>query len=109
MAGKGAPIGNKYATKGTMWADALRMELAQDKKRIRKLTRALLDKAESGDVPALKEIGDRLDGKANQSISGPNGDPLQVQAALEITSRPQLSKEEWLKVHGVGTTAKIAK
>ena len=102
-----APKGNKNATKGSMWADALRMELAQDKKRIRKLTRDLLDKAESGDVPALKEIGDRLDGKALQSISGPGGGP--IEAEIEITTRPQLTKEEWLKAHGVGTTVRPTK
>lgn len=102
-----APKGNTNATKGSLWADALRMELAQDKKRIRRLTCALLDKAETGDVSALKEIGDRLDGKALQSISGPGGGP--IQAAVEVTQRPQLTKEEWLKAHGVGTTVRPTK
>lgn len=107
MLAKGAPLGNKNAAKGAMWADALRMELAQDKHRIRKLTRALLDKAEAGDVSALKELGDRLDGKANQSISGPNGGP--IEAAVEIATRPQLTKEEWLKAHGVEPTKRSTK
>lgn len=107
MAKRGAPLGNNNGAKGSMWADALRMELAQDKQRIRKLTRALLDKAESGDIPALKEIGDRLDGKANQSISGPNGSP--IAAAVEISTRPQLTKAEWMEAHGVGTTARPTK
>lgn len=107
MPKRGAQPGNKNSAKGSMWADALRMELAQDKKRIRRLTQALLDKAESGDVSALKEIGDRLDGKALQSISGPSGGVFQ--AAIEIINRPQLTKEEWLKAHGVGTATRPTK
>lgn len=74
--GGGAQLGNKHAKRGSMWADALRMELAQEKQLIRKLTRALIKKAASGDIAALKEIGDRLDGKAHQSISGPDGDSM---------------------------------
>lgn len=70
MAKAGAPIGNKNAAKGKVWSDAIRMELAQDRQRIRKLVRALMDKAESGDVAALKEIGDRIDGKVPQGIEG---------------------------------------
>lgn len=69
-----APVGNKNAAKGTMWRDALRLELAQDKQRIRKLARALLEKAEAGDIAALKELGDRLDGKAVQAIEGTGDD-----------------------------------
>jgi hypothetical protein len=64
----GAPKGNKNGTKGRVWSEALRMELALDRKYIRKLARALLDKASEGDVSALKELGDRLEGKAVQNI-----------------------------------------
>lgn len=85
--GGGAQLGNKHAKKGSMWADALRMELAQEKQLIRKLTRALIKKAVSGDIAALKEIGDRLDGKAHQSISGPDGEL----AVFEIVA-PWLTK-----------------
>ncbi len=47
---------------------------------------------------ALNEIGDRLDGKPAQAITGPDNGPLQIQDV----NRPQLTKEEWLKAHGVG-------
>ncbi len=53
--------------------DALRMEIAGadgDFKRLRRIANALLEKAEAGDVSAIKEIGDRLDGKPAQMISG---------------------------------------
>jgi hypothetical protein len=31
---------------------------------------------ERGDVPAIREIADRLDGKVTQAISGPDGGPI---------------------------------
>ncbi|RWX78279.1 hypothetical protein EPK99_06505 [Neorhizobium lilium] len=33
---------------------------------------------ELGEVPAIKEIADRLDGKVTQAISGPDGGPIQT-------------------------------
>ena len=33
---------------------------------------------ELGEVPAIKEIADRLDGKVTQGISGPDGGPIQT-------------------------------
>jgi hypothetical protein len=53
--------------------DALRMEIAsagEDRKALRAVAQALLGKAMMGDVQAIKELGDRLDGKVAQSIGG---------------------------------------
>ena len=53
--------------------DALRMEIAaagEDHKALRKVARALLTKAASGDVHAIREIGDRMDGKVAQAVVG---------------------------------------
>ena len=55
------------------WAEALRMVMnetidAAGTKQIRRLAEACVLKAIGGDVAAMKEIGDRLDGKAAQSI-----------------------------------------
>lgn len=62
--------------------DALRMEIAeaQDNPRaLRLIARALLDKAITGDVQAIKEIGDRIDGKPAQAITGDDElDPIRV-------------------------------
>ena len=53
--------------------DALRMEIAdagEDHKALRQVARALISKASEGDVPAIKEVADRLDGKVAQTIAG---------------------------------------
>ena len=53
--------------------DALRMQIADadgDMKRLRKIADALLAKGDAGDVAAIKEIADRLDGKVAQPIGG---------------------------------------
>lgn len=76
----GAPEGNRNAAKeNRWWASTLRRALAQqDGAVIRKLADRLIEKAAEGDVAALKEIGDRIDGKAIQALehSGPDGEPL---------------------------------
>lgn len=38
--------------------------------KLERLADTLIDKALAGEVPALKEVGDRLDGKAKQQIDG---------------------------------------
>jgi hypothetical protein len=73
-----APLGNKNGVKGKIWSDALRKAVltkgqGEGKKRLVKIALALLDKAESGDVAAIREFGDRIEGKAIQAISGPDG------------------------------------
>lgn len=79
MAERGAPLGNKNATKNKIWADALRKELAGNKnaKVLRNLARVLIAEAEGGNMQAMKEIGDRLDGKPVQGIEG-SGDSGEI-------------------------------
>lgn len=75
----GAPEGNKNATKNRPWAEAInRALLAEDGKKLRALADKIIDKALEGDVSALKEIGDRVDGKAAQAIVGADGEALVV-------------------------------
>lgn len=83
----GAPIGNKNAHKGRMWHDALRKAIAQDDGlRLRKAAETLLDKAAEGEGWAIREIADRLDGKAFQSVEllGNEDNPLVHKIQLEI-------------------------
>ena len=45
-------------------------------RKLRKIAEALFDQAAGGDVAAIKEMGDRLDGKVAQAvIGGDNDDP----------------------------------
>ena len=76
----GAPEGNKNAVKNRPWAEAIhRALLAENGKKLRALADKLIARAEEGDVTALKEIGDRTDGKAVQAIAGVSDEPLIVQ------------------------------
>jgi hypothetical protein len=73
----GAPKGNQNATKGRLWNEAIRKVLAEgDKQALVRVARKLVNAAEEGDIQAIRELGDRLDGKPNQSISGPDDGPI---------------------------------
>jgi hypothetical protein len=62
--------GNTHSSKNNrLWADTLKRALLQaDGNKIRAIAEALIEKAASGDVSAIREIGDRVDGKPTQSI-----------------------------------------
>ena len=64
---RGAPVGNTNAVKPKVWSDAVRKAITQGEN-LNLLAQALVDKALSGDISALKELGDRLEGKATQQI-----------------------------------------
>jgi len=78
----GAPKGNNNAGKNKAWSDAvhkaLMAEHEPDKKKLHKLAEKLVDMAIEGDMQAIRECGDRMDGKAHQSveISGDPSKPL---------------------------------
>ena len=56
-------------------------------KALRLLARKLVDKAIGGDVMALKEIGDRLDGKTTQAVDLTG--QVQIQAIERVIVQPQ--------------------
>lgn len=78
----GAPEGNQNSSKSNrLWAETIRRAVAQsDPERLRSIAEKLLDMAASGDIQAMKELGDRLDGKPKQQteVTGADGGPLQI-------------------------------
>ena len=72
----GAPIGNQNAAKAKVWSAAIkralerRIPLDQLIKVIDELADKLIDLCAAGDLPALKELGDRLEGKVTQVVAG---------------------------------------
>lgn len=83
----GNTLGGKR--KDRPWAEAVRkaayaiQEDDPDKRRrLEMLADALVLKAQSGDVSALKEVGDRIDGKVPQAVIGGDEDDAPIQVAL---------------------------
>ncbi len=69
MAKSGAQPNNNNAGKNRPWSEEIRKAaLMGDRKRLRKIAERLLDKCEEGDIAALKEFGDRFEGKVPQGI-----------------------------------------
>lgn len=65
-----APKGNQYARNKGIWKDAIRRALAKNRDALDACAAQLVAAAMNGDLPALKELGDRLDGKASQPVEG---------------------------------------
>ena len=69
--------------------DALNMQIkaaGEDSKALRRIADALLSKAYEGDMAAIKEVADRLDGKVPQGIQGEEDGP-EVKVLHEIVRR----------------------
>ena len=85
-----AAIGNQYAAKSKRWAMAIERAL-EHRSRVMQvealdlLAEKLLAKCDEGDLSALKELGDRMDGKSAQAVtvSGDSENPLQVFGKME--------------------------
>jgi hypothetical protein len=76
--------------------DALRMVIAAagtDLKKLRRIAEALVEKAESGDLQAIKEVADRLDGKPALSAEITTDHTLR----FVVETLPELDREEWEK------------
>jgi hypothetical protein len=80
--------GNTHSSKNNrLWAETLRRAVIQsDAERLRMIAEALLDKAASGDVSAIKELGDRLDGKAvaTTELTGIDGSDLPISIGIRF-------------------------
>ena len=62
--------GNKNSSKeNRLWGNIVRkLAIQEDYRRLHALAEKLYEKAAEGDLAAIKEVGDRLDGKATQQI-----------------------------------------
>jgi hypothetical protein len=77
----GAPKGNDNARKGKLFYNELRKALVQqDQLKLRQIADKLVEKAIDGEPWAVKEVMDRVDGKAIQAteISGTDGEDLKM-------------------------------
>ena len=77
----GAPIGNTNSKKGKLFYGELQKALVQeDRIKLRQIADKLVEKAIEGESWAVKEIIDRVDGKAVQAteISGADGEDLKM-------------------------------
>jgi hypothetical protein len=80
----GAPLGNQNAARAKVWHAAIMRALERRKpadqriQAIDELADKLLELVATGDLGALKEFGDRLDGKPAQTIAGDPEAPLEV-------------------------------
>jgi len=101
----GAPEGNKNSSKNNrLWAETIKRAVIQaDPDRLRRIAEALLSKAEEGDLAAIKELGDRLDGKAMQAVEQTTEHTGTISHAHVVV--PDLSIKEWMEAHGLGTPA----
>lgn len=66
--------------------DALKLEIAEageNPKALRRIAAKLVAMAESGDMAAIKEFADRIDGKVPQAISSDEENPLEVIHRIE--------------------------
>lgn len=91
MSQVGAPLGNSNAVKGKAWADAVKRAIRAKygkewEESLQELAKQLVEAAATGDLQALKEVGDRIDGKPRQQIEqmGEDGGPIQQKMTVEF-------------------------
>jgi hypothetical protein len=79
-----APIGNANAVKGKMFYDKLRKRLTQEPHRLERIVNELITQAEQGEAWAVKEVIDRLDGKAVQTTEMQNSDGTPILSGIQV-------------------------
>jgi hypothetical protein len=67
--------------------DALRMEIAEagdNPKALRNIAKKLIEQAEAGDMQAIREFADRIDGKVAQAVIGGDEDDPAIRMVHRI-------------------------
>lgn len=86
----GRPPGSKNKEKPFL--EALRMTLLDEGPNhfaLRRISKALIEKAAQGDTTAIRELADRIDGKVPQGITGADDGPVMVSFEWTEPSEPQ--------------------
>jgi hypothetical protein len=81
--------GNKLAASRKPFRDALRLEITaagEDHRALREVARKLLDMARDGDMQAIKELADRVDGRVTQPIGGDDDAPPIKVSRIELVA-----------------------
>jgi hypothetical protein len=86
-----APIGNQNALKARLWRDAVLREVARQggslADGLAKAAAMLFQHAVNGEQWAVKELGDRIDGKPAQMLihnGDEDGGPVQVEGRIKL-------------------------
>lgn len=88
----GQPGNTNSSRNNRMWADTIRRVIAQsDGEALRRVAEALVLKAQEGDIAAIKELGDRIDGKsvATTELTGADGSNLPIGISVELIQPKQ--------------------
>ena len=90
MARTGRPVGATNKDKPFRAALVRALEIADNNpKKLDELARALIAKAKTGDVAALREVSDRLDGRVPQAVVGDDGsEPITLRTIVTGVIRP---------------------
>ena len=78
----GPPMGNRNACKTKPWAAAIERALEKrSKQALDELAEKFLNSCDEGQIPAFRELGDRLDGKPAQQlqVTGADDGPLVIE------------------------------
>lgn len=75
-----APLGNKNSTlEKRIFSNAVRrMAVQKGGEALQEVVVSLFTEAKTGDVQAIKEIADRLEGKVPQAVTGADGGPIEI-------------------------------
>lgn len=77
----GNPAGTPGPKHLKLFKDALTLAIKRtdgDKTELARIAEALVEKAKTGDVPAINAVADRLDGKVAQPVGGDPENPLTI-------------------------------
>jgi hypothetical protein len=81
-------IGNKLAARGGKFGHELHKAITQgDPEKLRRIAEKLLELAEGGDLAAIRELADRLDGKSAQTVYASLEHSVDVGSGESIESR----------------------